>query len=79
MPEGARAVLFQISQYAETSEVYLQVRFDLTTSTPADVDDASEAAMAAFVAKLEELHPDAAVQATRVYECSQSGDAWPEP
>lgn len=78
MPEGARSVLYSVNQYADASEVYIQVSFDMTTSSPpADVDLAAAAAMEAFVAKLTELHPEASVDATRAYVCRQPGDPWP--
>lgn len=77
MPEGARSALYTISQYADASEVYIQVSFDMTTSLPSDVDAAATAAMDAFAATLAELHPEATVNATRTYVCRQDGDPWP--
>lgn len=79
IPPGAKSILFSISQYAESTEVYLQVEFPLASSTTASVDTAAQAAMNAFVASLEALNPGFPVQATRVYVCDQTGDAWPEP
>jgi hypothetical protein len=79
IPSGAHTIVYSVSQYAEGTEVYLQVAFDIGSNTPALIDAAAQAAMESFVATLESLTPQAAVQAARVYECGQAGDAWPEP
>lgn len=78
MPEGARSVVYTVSQFADATEVQVQVTFDLTTSTPpSDIDAAAELAMNAFVTKIEELHPEAPVYAARTYSCRLPGDLWP--
>lgn len=78
MPAGARNVAYSINQYGSGAEVNSKIVFDLGISADL-VEQAAQAAMEAFVAKLEELTPAAPINATRTYDLNVPGDPWPPP
>jgi hypothetical protein len=75
MPAGARNVAYSISQYGSGAEIDAKIVFDLGISAGL-VEQAAQAAMGAFVAKLVELTPDAPVNASRTYDLNVPGDPW---
>jgi hypothetical protein len=78
LPAGARNVAYSINQYGYGAEINSKVVFDLGISADL-VEQAAQAAMEAFVAKLEQLTPDAPVNANRTYDVNIPGDPWPPP
>ncbi|MGW2180618.1 hypothetical protein ACWCXX_21445 [Streptomyces sp. NPDC001732] len=81
VPEGAYAVQFTFTAYAEGVEIGTTFEIPLSAS-PSQLpheDAAAQAAADAYRAGIAAAYPAVTVYANRVYLCRQYGDAWPAP
>lgn len=82
VPEGAYAVRFTFTAYAEGADgVEIGTTFEIPFSTsPSQLpheDAAAQAAAEAYMAGIAAAYPAVPVHANRVYLCRRQGDAWP--
>ncbi|MEU9318090.1 hypothetical protein [Streptomyces sp. NPDC048295] len=79
VPEGAYAVQFVITAYAEGVEIgtNFEIPFSTSLSQLPHEDAAAQAAAEAYMASIAAAYSSARVYANRVYLCRQPGDPMP--
>ncbi|MFB8033320.1 hypothetical protein ACFC5Z_10230 [Streptomyces sp. NPDC056004] len=79
IPEGAYAVQFTITAYAEGVEIgtTFEIPFSTSLSQLSNEDAAAQAAAEAYMASIAAAYPPVAVYAQRVYLCRTLGDPMP--
>ncbi|MGW1407202.1 hypothetical protein [Streptomyces sp. NPDC002403] len=81
IPEGAYAVQFTITAYADAEGVEIGTTFEIPLSSSLSQlpheDAAAQAAAEAYIASLASTYSSVRAYANRVYLCRQPGDAWP--
>ncbi|MFJ5720266.1 hypothetical protein [Streptomyces sp. NPDC093149] len=79
VPEGAYAVHFTFTAYADGVEIgtSFEIPFSASLSQLPHEDAAAQAAAEAYKAAIAAAYPGVTVYADRVYLCRRRGDAWP--